>query len=222
MNKKATVSILKPLLLVSVFFFVGYVIVPPKNEGEQYAKMSEERFRLPDGSMSSVLALQQEYFDITGNKLAKPATMSCRWDSKCYFDIWLANYNSEIDRIKAKQLADKEQQEAHAELCSNDPECIARLEGISFATRQLNRGYSVLQSRYLHDQDGADALSRMVCRQMGKAQRDEKSKESVNEWVNSLEGIPPDAKPYVSAVGEACWSLSLYGVPDGTVRIEHY
>lgn len=227
MNKKTTVSkLLKTIVVTYILFCTGCAIVPPNSEDEQYAKMSEEKFKLTDGTKYSALTLQQEYFDRTGSELTKPETLSCRWDSKCYFKKWLINYNNGIEKMKARELADKEkkQQEEQAlrrEACLKDPEC-ARLKGVSSATQQLNQGYSILQSMYQYDKGGADALSRMVCRQAGKAQRDRVSKEYVNEWVNSLDGIPPYVRRYVVDVAEACWELSFHGVPDGTVRLERY
>lgn len=227
MNKKTTASqLLKTLLVTSVFFFAGCAIAPPNSEDEQYAKMSEEKFKLTDGSKYSVLTLQQEYFDITGSKLAKPETLSCRWDSKCYFKKWLVNYNSGIDEIKAKRSADKEkkQQEERAirrEECLKNPECV-RSEKIDSAAQQLNMGYNVLQGMYQYDKGGADALARMVCREAGKAQRDRISKGNINEWVNSLDGIPPYVRPYVVRVAESCWDLSSLGIPNGTVKLQRY
>ncbi|MEM8445026.1 hypothetical protein Q4R95_16915, partial [Morganella morganii] len=41
------------------------------------------------------------------------------------------------------------------------------------------------------------------------------SKGNINEWVNSLDGIPPYVRPYVVRVAESCWDLSSLGIPNG-------
>ncbi|KNZ82607.1 hypothetical protein [Morganella morganii] len=227
MNKKTIASqLLKTLFVASFLFSAGCSITPPNSEDEQFAKMGAEKFKLASGNSESVATLRKKYLDYYGSELAKPETLSCRWDSKCYFKKWLINYNNGIGEMKAKESADKKkkQQEERAirrEECLKNPECV-RSEKIDSAAQQLNMGYNVLQGMYQYDKGGADALARMVCREAGKAQRDRISKEHINEWANSLDGIPPYIRPYVVRVAESCWDLSALGIPNGTVKLQRY
>ncbi|HHJ1159586.1 TPA: hypothetical protein ACQFK6_002726 [Proteus mirabilis] len=227
MNKKTTASrLLKALLAASFLFPAGCSITAPNSEEAQFAKMGEDKFKLKSGNSESVATLREKYLDLYGSELIKPETLSCRWNSKCYFKRWLINYNNGVEEMKAKELADKkkkqlEEQNLRREACMKNPECV-RGEKIDSAAQQLNMGYNVLQGMYQYDKGGADTLARMVCRESGKAQRDKVSKEHINEWVNSLDGIPPYVRRYVVQVAESCWDLSSLGISNGTVKLRRY
>ncbi|MEY0256425.1 hypothetical protein AB7X32_22050 [Morganella morganii] len=223
MNKKTTASqLLKTLFVASFLFSAGCSIIKPPSEAEQYAKMADDKFKGRNGSVNSVKTLQQDFFKITNSQLPQPYTESCKLDSECYYNRWANVYEYHLKEIKEEKQKKAEQEKAEKEwnACLKDPACIGP-KRIADATHDLNMAYQILMANYRYEQGAIDMLIRQSCKVGGKHQRMKLSKQQTADWINSAEGIPPLARKYMLEAAEACWEMSRYGVPDGTVKIRN-
>ncbi|EMO7834957.1 hypothetical protein AB2842_000855 [Morganella morganii] len=223
MNKKTTASqLLKTIFVISFLFSAGCSIIKPPSESEQYAKMANDKFKGRNGSINSVNSLRNDYFQITKTQLTNPDTSSCKWDSECFYNKWANNYDAGIKEFEQEKQKKIQQEKAQKErdACLKDPACIGP-KRIADATHDLNMAYQILMANYRYDQGAIDMLIRQSCKVGGKHQRMKLSKQQTADWINSAEGIPPLARKYMLEAAEACWEMSRYGVPDGTVKIRN-
>lgn len=173
--------------------------------------------RVPDNL--TVRNLKSNYKEITGEELLVGDTLECGWDENCYKQKYLNFYNDKIGKIQSERVKqlEKKMDEERAK-CEADAEC-RKQKYISSAVSTINMQYRMLIATNPYNQAEADAVFRRVCRGAGEAQRSGVSEEKLIENINLIEGIPPQVRQSIVITARSCWTLSKYGVSDGTVKI---
>lgn len=209
---------------VLIFFIAlsGCAMSPSEYIDYQKAnKFDETKFSTNSSGMQSVKDLREIYKKETGENLPEQDTSDCRKDNKCYFNRYSdllhdLMYQRQIDKQKKENEAFAAQKEAE---CQASKECMAKRE-IDAASYTLNNVYYSLMARYPYQQADSDAGLRRMCRAAGEAERSGVSLELMKKNISLTEGIGPEMRYQIIQVAEACWTMSKYGVPDGTTQIK--
>ena len=209
---------------VLIFFIAlsGCAMSPSEYINYQKAnKFDETKFPTNSSGMQSVKDLREIYKKETGGNLPEQYTSDCLKDNKCYFNSYSdllhdLMYQRHIDKQKKENEAFAAQKEAE---CQASKECMAKRE-IDAASYTLNYVYYSLIARYPYQQADSDAGVRRMCRAAVEAERSGVSLELMKKNISLTEGIGPEMRYQIIQVAEACWKMSKYGVPDGTIQIK--
>ncbi|HCI9591530.1 TPA: hypothetical protein NQF56_002398 [Klebsiella variicola] len=208
-------------ICAAVLFFSGCSMSPndsityQKNNGFEWKK-----FQTNSNESLSASDLRKDYKEKTGMDLPNQSTFECQKDALCYYNKYANAYGTKMNefeeekRKKEAVLAQKQVDE-----CMANEQCAAKkkVENASFKLNNLYYGI-LAQNQYL--QADYDAAVRRMCRSAGEAQRNGVSQDNMQKNIDLLEGIAPDTRYQIKQVAEACWTLSRYGVPDGTTEIK--
>lgn len=182
--------------------------------------------KIPD----TVNGLKSDFYKKTGNQLVFDESL---YDgpgsliSQRRYDAFVEHYTAGIKEheqrlIEENARKDKAQKEAEQnkryDECTKDKDCLND-RNITIASRQLNNIYYTLMAQNPYQQAEYDLAVRRMCRSAGEAQRNGVSQEQLQKNIDLVEGIAPATRYQIKQVGDACWLLSRYGIPDGTTKI---
>ncbi|HBS9903305.1 TPA: hypothetical protein MAZ20_001968 [Klebsiella aerogenes] len=212
----------KYYLLAISFSLAGCVMSPADYIDYQKANnFDKTKFSTNAGGMQSVSDLREIYRNVTGKNLPEQDTSDCRKDKKCYFN----RYNDLLhDLMYQRQIEEQKRegakfaQEKEAE-CQASKECMTKRK-IDSASYDLNSIYYSVMAQNPYLQADYDGFIRRTCRGAGVGQRNGMSLEALQQKIDLVEGIAPQTRYEVKQIAEACWTLSKYGVPDGTTQIK--
>lgn len=214
--------------MVSKIYFIPLVFLLSScalspTEAIQYQKehgFDKQKFKTNSGGTQSVDDLREIYKNVTGLKLPEQNTSECLKDNVCYYNKYANVFDSMMDKKREKERKENEAFAAQKEAeCQASKECMAKRE-IDAASYTLNNVYYSLMARYPYQQADSDAGVRRMCRAAGEAERSGVSLELMKKNISLTEGIGPEMRYQIIQVAEACWTMSKYGVPDGTTQIK--
>ncbi|WP_371343873.1 hypothetical protein [Klebsiella quasipneumoniae] len=206
------------LSVAFVMALVGCAATPP-TAMQQSSSFDGLTFRSDAGELWTVARLKDDYRKTTGTVLVAPEALSCEWNSSCYYNKFAHAYDKGMklyqEEASKKLKAEKEKQD---EECRANSECAKEMK-VTAAASQLNNVYYTLMAQNPYQQAEYDLAVRRMCRSAGEAQRNGISREQLQKNIDLVEGIAPATRYQIKQVGDACWLLSRYGIPDGTTKI---
>ncbi|EKQ3325076.1 hypothetical protein G3W18_08325 [Klebsiella pneumoniae] len=212
---------MKKIITLSAIFIIisGCARTPPTAE-QQANAFDNAHHRSNSGKIWTVTELKDDYKKITGNYLIVPEALSCGWHDVCYYNAYANAHDDGIKTFKNNEVLKRQsEQKRKEEDCRSNEKCAAKME-IDSASYTLNSIYYSLMARYPYQQADSDAGVRRMCRAAGEAERSGVSLELMKKNISLTEGIGPEMRYQIIQVAEACWTMSKYGVPDGTTQIK--
>ncbi|MEH4266038.1 hypothetical protein [Klebsiella aerogenes] len=211
----------KIILLACSFSLISCALSP----GEALKYQSEHDFentlfQTKSNEKLSVFNLRNKYKNTTGKELPNQNTASCQKDASCYYNKYAVAYDSLIKEYQErKRIENKKYAEEKEAECQASKECMTKRK-IDSASYDLNSIYYSIMAQNPYLQADYDAAVRRMCRSAGEAQRNGVSLDQMQKNIDLVEGIAPTARYQIKQVAKVCWTLSKYGVPDGTTQIK--
>jgi len=164
--------------------------------------------------------LKGKYKEATGNDLTSVSAGLCGWDEGCYQKAYIQKYQEGINTYRKAFYAEIEREkQKEEESCMANKECWKE-KNTNNAIVELRTQYMAFLGINQYQQSDADMIARKACRSAGVAQRNGVSASELKNRFRLIEGLSPQNRYTLSALAQACWTLSKYGIADGTEKID--
>lgn len=211
----------KIILLACSFSLISCALSP--SEALKYQSehdFENTLFQTKSNEKLSVFNLRNKYKNTTGKELPNQNTASCQKDASCYYNKYAVAYDSLIKEYQErKRIENKKYAEEKEAECQASKECMTKRE-IDSASYDLNSIYYSIMAQNPYLQADYDGFIRRTCRGAGVGQRNGMPLEALQQKIDLVEGVAPQTRYEIKQIAEACWTLSKYGVSDGTTKIK--